>query len=176
MITIPTNEELRNAYEKAPEMVQKYITSEGLAAAFEEIRMSNKLHLDEAGRLSQALNAVFLELRTITTFPELLRTTLEQNSNTYDAVLKAVNEKIFEPFRALLQPAPDVVKAPVTPPQPPVQKETPSPVPTVSGNILDRKITQSPEKISVDVLKTESIPPVKPPSRSSIDPYREPIE
>jgi len=171
MSPIPTNQELQGAFQKADASVQTYIASGELDEAFEQIRTEHKLHLDEAGKLGQALNAVFLELRPMSEFPNLLREALEQNSGAYDAVLKAVNDKIFSPFRTKLQtPSASEEKALDTKPV--------EATPTVR-NLIDKKELGGAEKVSVNTLSEEQSLREGSPNQKqyrAADPYREPIE
>lgn len=97
---LPTKEQIQTAYKQAPEYVQDFIVSEELNKAFTDIRTEHKLHLDDAGRLSLAINAVVLELAPLTSFPQLVGEALtDVSSETRSAVVSAVNEKVFEELR-----------------------------------------------------------------------------
>ncbi|MFQ5540643.1 MAG: hypothetical protein ACE5F4_00090 [Candidatus Paceibacteria bacterium] len=129
MITIPTKQDIQEAYNRGPTQVQSYITSNELNEVFEQIREAHKLHFDEADKLTDALVSVFFELRSASEFPELLREALEQNSDKYDAVLKDVNEKIFKVFRQKLA-GKDTAPSSAAPPAPSGTPATPVPKPT----------------------------------------------
>lgn len=175
---IPNAEQLRDAYQKAPPLVQEYITSPELSSTFTTIRETHKLHLDEAEQLSNALNAVFLELAPYEKFPALLKEALEQNASQYDAVLKAVNEDVFAEFRKKLT-APQETPAPQPNPSVPFQSRKaveqtsaePAPEARTVPNKLDSSVRNVPQEIEI---KTE---PQKNASYSTgVDPYREPIQ
>jgi len=171
---IPEQDTIDDAFEEAPQYVQKYITSVALAVAFESIRETRKIHLDEMEKLGRALNAVFLELQPMGHFPDLLREALEQNKDTFEAVLGDVNENIFKPFRKTLetkQAPPDDVPAPA--PSPATVQSSPVP-------LLERRVNEKIESVSVDAFNEEA--PKKQqmkastPYRSGVDPYREQVD
>ena len=100
---IPDTKQLAAAYKSAPSVVQEFITSPELSAVFEEIRTEYQLHIDEAGALSNALNAVFLELVPLDTFPGLLKEAIKGDEAKHSAILKEINERVFTAFRKKLQ-------------------------------------------------------------------------
>lgn len=168
---IPTQDQLAAAYEKAPSVVQEFITSPALSVAFTTIRENHKLHLDEAGALSSALNAVFLEVVPYEQFPSLLKEALEQNSGAYDAVLKEINDTIFSAFRSnLAKPQSSVPNAS------PLEEvartvSSASAVPPSVNTKLEHSVRQAPQEVEIkaDAQKNAGY-------TASADPYREPIE
>jgi len=182
MGTLPTLEELRPAYEKALDMVRTYIQGEELAKAFEEIRTAHKIHFDEAGKLSLALNAVFLEVRPAGEFSILLKESLEQNSDKYGAILNDVNEKIFKVFRAKMERKESGETEPVPAPIPAVRQPPPVPAQKTPQERLSSTTSQGTERVSLkapEEKKSENEP--RPASSSSNnysdgDPYRESVE
>jgi len=188
--------QLADAYTSAPKKIQEYITSPELGAVFEELRETHQLHLDEAGRLSNALNAVFLEVIPFDKFPKLLEEAVPQGEKR-DALLKDVNEKVFVAFRQYLKepepepeqtvPTPEVAapEAPrevviqKIPEKPPVQVATVVPQESVSPlKKLETSVRESPSDVAVGELisPTEATSGTPPPTRQSTDPYREPID
>lgn len=151
---LPTLEELKAAHGAAPAYIRDYISSEELAKVFNEIRDTNKLHLDEAGQLSLALSAVFLEVRPAEQFPELLKEALEVNQGAHAAVLKTVNEKVFARFREILS------QKTLT------QVETSAPPEKKPPAALE----------AAPAIKEGSAGASATTTRPSSDPYREPIE
>lgn len=193
MATIPTIEEIEKALQQTSEIVDGFIVSETLADAFEEIRTTHKLHLDEAEQLSRALNAVFLELAPFDRFPELLREALEQNSDKFDVVLSDVNEKVFKVFRKNLEEGKNKpvdseevsASAPVavaTAPAPsPAQPTTPRTAQEPAPVLLDKKTSEKAESFNVDAFTDDASDSPQQTQqstqyRSGVDPYREPIE
>lgn len=191
---IPTETQLRAQYQNASRRVQQFITSVELDEIFKEIHNTHKLHLDEIGNLSNALNAVFLEMAPLEQFPNLLKEALEQNSDRYDAVLKDVNEKIFVAFRKKLEEpeepsieektVPETV-VPTPPPQasqidalektvsfndtpPTIEKTAPAPI-----DKLETSVREKPTEVEIEKPKPNTSGSAY---TGSTDPYREPIE
>ncbi len=203
MATLPTKEEIKKAYQQAPEYIQTYIISKELADVFNTIRTAYKLHFDEAGQISIALNAVFLEVRPTAEFPDLLKVALEQNGDKYDVVLKDINEKIFTVFREkvltrktetpeMQSAQKEVPKTPTVVPTPP-EKENDIPLVSVPEtqpkpdpiNQLEKTVSNATETVSVNTLEDETTP--KPKLREEVeqadkkytqgaDPYREVLD
>lgn len=170
MAILPTHEEINMAFDKASKAVQEYIGSVELMRAFIEVREHYKLHLDEAGNISRALNAVFLGLRPAAEFPELLKAALEQNSSTYNAVLRDINEKIFVAFRRKMQEggAPAQTESAPEKPQSPIER-------------LERRVMGSETKAAPP--EERAVPSSRPEASAlqknngfKTDPYKEPIE
>ena len=164
-MAIPSSQDIARAFQTAPDYVKSYIASGALTSTFEKIRTEHKLHLDEAGKLSRSLNAVFLKLADSSEFPALLKESLEQNSGAYDDVLKAVNEEIFTDFRRQLQ-------------SPPPAEE---PAPTIQGTEqkLSTPTSERTKHVATDTLaesQTEEPAPAAQNYSDGSDPYREPIE
>lgn len=164
---IPNNNEIREQLKNAPEDVRVFIAGVEFNETFIAIKNSHKLHFDEMEKLGNALVSVFVELRSMSDFPALLREALEQNSAAYDAVLKDVNEKIFAVFRASLEKKVAESEAPA------LNSQTPSPKPPTPAALLEKKVPQNAEKVT---LSTPPPAPEKPPQYIKVDPYREPIE
>lgn len=176
---IPTEQEIRAAYERAPKPVQQYVVSKELQEAFHSIRTENKLHLDEAGKLTNALVAVFTELKPMGDFPLMLKEALEQNAAAYDAVLKSVNEKIFTAFRNTLKPATETPaqNAPVKPATPPPSSAPPIKTPMDRLRETSNAGAQTVDAVSrIENAPREAAPQPPTTTYKSTDPYREPIE
>ena len=184
MTRIPTEQELRIVYEKAPSFIKEYVISTELLKAFETIRTEHKLHFDEAGKLTDALVSVFLEMRPMSEFPNLLREALEQNSATYSAVLKDVNEKIFTVFREKILTQSNKEGPAETDIEKSAAPEPASPTRATSTSLRDRLelgVSHPHEVASVNTLndsqpQNETPSGKKPPEAPHPDPYREPIE
>ena len=199
---IPDQTAIRAAYKKAPKRVQKYITSIELDHAFKEIGTTHKLHLDESGALSKALNAVFLELVPLEKFPDLLKEVLKDNSKQA-AVLKEVNEKVFVTFRKKLQepepePEPKIEAAEEEKPEDTVEvapkpaedkiasiektisleKPTPTvaPIPSSAPDKLTDAVSEKPVDIEIPSVNETKKPDESSQYTGGGDPYREPIE
>lgn len=179
MTLIPSEQDLRGLYEKAPQNVRDFVVSAELLDAFDVIRTEHKLHLDEAGKLTDALVAVFLEAKPASDFPLMLKEALEQNASAYDAVLKAVNEKIFTAFRNTLKPATET-----QPQSAPVQSVVPPPS---SAPLIKTPMDRLKETSNAGAQTVQAPPPIENIPREaspqplattykSTDPYREPIE
>lgn len=173
MAQIPTEQEIRTAYESAQKNIKDYVVSEDLQKKFHDIRTNHNLHLDEAGKLTDALVATFLELSPMSEFPNLLREVLEQNSDQHESVLKEVNDKIFTSFRNKLEGKPDEIEE-LAPQKEPETANQGSNVP-----ILEKKINEGVKKISVGTLdsspKTQTQKEKEETSYRGVDPYRESI-
>lgn len=186
MATIPTLAELKPAYQSAPDMVRTYIQSEELARVFEEIRTVHKIHFDEAGQISLSLNAVFLGVRRAGEFTNLLKVSLEQNSDKYDAILNDVNEKIFKVFRYKLEHKDDAstgtqAAAPASPAAPshaPVSSPSPHPLPAKTP--LERLESGTAERAEPVALPADTPEPTREALAkkpyTGTDPYRESVE
>lgn len=167
-------QKLKEAYQKAPEAVQEFIISDELSNTFEKIRKTHQLHLDEASNMSDALNAVFLEVKPFDAFPNLLKQALEQNRAKYDAVLKDINELIFVPFRKSLQQKEEKVEEPVPEPE-----AAPTPAPQAAEpaiNKLEKSTFQKPETVELGTPPEGEIKKEESKNTPPVDPYREPID
>lgn len=176
-MSIPTEQEIRDTLEKAPDTIRAYVNSATLGDAFEEIRTRHKLHLDEAGKLTDALVATFLEMRPASGFSDLLKESLEQNSGAYAAVLADINEKIFKPFRKSLEE--EVTATADTPATPAPAVRPAEAVRPPSVPLLEKKVNERPQTFSVDAFsedRAEPEPKKAPEYRSGVDPYRESVE
>lgn len=187
---IPNQTQLHAAYQKASPLVQNFITSPQLSTTFTAIREKHKLHLDEAGALSNALNAVFLEIVSFEQFPELLKEALEQNKDKHDVILSEVNEKVFTAFRESLketkqapEPAQVSVEAPAEVQSNSLEEKIrsvnlggPTPAAKAQTNTFDKLEATVQEKPTDVEVSTQSPSPNKPYSNGTTDPYREPIE
>lgn len=178
---LPTKEQVQTAYTSAPDYVQDFITSEELDEAFTAIRREHKLHLDDAGRLSIAINAVILEIFSLEKFPQLVQEALtDVSSEIQKAVITEVNEQIFEELRewarldkeGLLYEE-EEISANTTPSDgaesESFREKNELPTQTGRGTVngeKDTPVAQTPE------IKTETSNKIYPGS----DPYREPIE
>ena len=100
---IPNQDQLVAKYTAAPRTVQEFVTSPELNLVFDDLRTKHQLHIDEAGALSNALNAVFLELVPLEKFPDLLKEALKGDEAKHSAILKEINERVFTAFRKKLQ-------------------------------------------------------------------------
>ena len=165
-------------------MVRTYIQGEELAKAFEEIRTVHKIHFDEAGNLSLALNAVFLEVRPAGEFSMLLKVSLEQNSDKYGAILNDVNEKIFKVFRMKMERRESEETTPELASTPAVHQPSHAPIQKTPQERLSQSSSSGAEPFSLkpieengDRLPQKTTPASPPPNNySGNDPYRESTE
>ncbi|PIR85080.1 hypothetical protein COU15_02815 [Candidatus Kaiserbacteria bacterium CG10_big_fil_rev_8_21_14_0_10_45_20] len=174
---LATKEQIQEAYQKAPEYIQDFITSEELDEMFANIRKKFSLHLDEAGQLSIAINTVALEIANLDQFPSLIKEALPSMPEIKrNEILKEVNDRIFGELRewarldkeGLLYEDED-------------EKEEGGKV----GDAVELEATTPSSASSLDKLTTSTHTPpekVSLPSEESnkrypgIDPYREPPE
>src|SRR3989344_3449230 len=171
MATIPTNDEIGAAFAKASKAVQEYIGSTELMSAFIGIRDHYKLHLDEAGNISRALNAVFLGVRPAAEFPELLKAALEQNSGAYGVTLKDINEKIFVPFRRKMQE-----KGAAPPSDAQTLQKPLSPIERLEERVMgDAERGVEKKTAGMPPLRPSTPPPQPQTPPATTDPYRESI-
>ncbi len=199
-----TQEEIQKAYQRAPEHIQTWIDSDELAKAFDAIRTKYNLHVDHAGNLAIALDAVILELKQFTELPALLKEGLASlDDATRDKVVKDVNDTVFVPLRALVKKHADEVatkareeaelnhrvdtmieaeakladaeaKLKTTPP-PVIAPARTTPQTQAPASILQQKMsTAVAPPPSVQEVPAPNPTPVAPPRYHGTDPYREP--
>ena len=113
-----TTEEIQKAFKTAPQNLKDYIESDDMERAFYAIRSAYKLHLDHAGNLALAIDAVILGLKSFDQLPQLLQEALSGlDDDTRGKVLKDINDKIFIPLREMSRKhAEEVRKATTLPP------------------------------------------------------------
>lgn len=166
-------DEIQKAFATAPEHLRAYIKSDELDVAFYQIRTTYKLHLDHAGNLALAIDAVVLGLRKFDELPALLREALGGlDDATREKVLKDVNDKVFIPLRELTKKTaeearaklaapkspPVTVRPPTTPTQVPavpqqaqagikLEVEKPQPTRLPIKSIVEEKLAQQPAPI-----------------------------
>ncbi len=95
-----TSEDILQAYKKAPEYIQDFVTLDEMKNAYNKIRTGHKLHLDQAEALSIAVNAVILDLAPLDTFPALMKEmlpTLADDERT--KIVEEVNNTLFRALR-----------------------------------------------------------------------------
>ncbi len=97
-----TQDQIEQKFNAASKEVQDMVNSEDVFNAFHEIREKHNLHLDHAGNLATAINAVILEIVPFTELDGLLREGMQGvDDATRQGVIQDVNDKIFVPLRAL---------------------------------------------------------------------------
>lgn len=195
MAHLPTEQEIRDKLERSPEHIRAYVLSQELISIFEELRVAYKLHFDEAAKVSDAIVAVFVELRPASEFPNLLKEALEQNSEVYEPLLNDINKKIFTPFRESLEQKNKPTGTPESAQSPAVQQpkdteQKPSPAPASplkdTATLLEKTTNKGEERIDVGPLTEEAPAPpagdTEPTQNNTAqykggnDPYREPID
>ena len=196
-----TQEEIQKAYASAPKHLQEYIDSDDLFNAFHEIRGKYNLHLDKAGDLAIAIDAIILNLQSFDAFPRLLKEALGGvDEKTYQGVVEDVNTKIFTAFRELTKKQVEkLVQAPAPPK--PVSNSEPlkvieqtvsqkEPAPVKPLQIIQEKMSQTVGTAALNIpvppvaaavttpaAQPEQKPPATAPTRyHGADPYREPAE
>lgn len=189
MALIPTTQQIKEAYPKAPPLVQQYMNSEEYIDAFSAFRTKHNLHLDELGNIGNAVEAVFLGLVPTARFSEMLQEALEENSALYSAVLTDVNDMLFKPFRVYLdekrkqleerkQEKPIATQTP-GPPQEHTSTQpetTEKELPAFAEPTLGASRREKPEEVEVDAFSEEDETPQPKTQYKTVDPYREPIE
>lgn len=195
-----TEAEVRKVYETAPKHLKEYIDSDGLFNAFHEIRRTHKLHIDQAGNLAMAIDAVVLGMKRFDELPMLLREGLAGvDDATREKVVKDVNDKVFVPLREYTKKRAEETQKTTAPK--PVPTSPPQSAPPPSVRNIELKLTKEPTPAVAPVTaepaqQTQSIveqkmPPAPPPAQAppvepaaqreapryhGTDPYRETIE
>lgn len=166
-----SEDDLRKRYKAAPPYIQDFIKSDALFDAFQEIQKAHKLHIDQAGNLSNALNMVILGITPFDDFPSLLKEALGQHDSVLDPIIATeVNTKIFIPLREITrtesQKTPQKVQVPTPQPQRTdgihqVQKPTtPAPVPTPVVSQENTHAVPSPKVVAPQVTLLQPEPQV----------------
>jgi hypothetical protein len=94
----PTREEYMAAFRGAPELVREATLSDDSIATIDQIRIANKLHIDDSGRIGRLLNYLLLGIIEPEQFKkELLELGMEESEA--GLMLKEVNEKVFKPLQ-----------------------------------------------------------------------------
>lgn len=179
-----TEEEIKQEYLKAPQYIQDYIDSDELFFAFHEIRKAHNMHVDHAGGMALAIDAVILGMEPLERFPDLMKEVMPGVDGAAIARIVAdVNEKVFVVFRKMAEEKATrtVIPQPTPPPLTP-----PPAMPALTE--VEKVVTAEPPPVVVtkSILET-NMPkgdvPVAPPSRTlpepaqpryhGTDPYRE---
>lgn len=160
-----SEQEMRSAYEKAPQAVKDALNSDEVFRAFHDIRKKHSLHIDHAGNLANAINAVVLGVVPFTDMGRLLDEGMQGvSAETKQGVLKDLNEKIFLPLREkALVGAKERAETVHTPP--PVSAPTPRPV-----SVIEQKL---PTQVVTPAVQKASVPETPKAQYRSHDPYRE---
>lgn len=169
-----TEDQIRTAFQAASPEVQAMVNSDDVFNAFHDIRRTHNLHIDHAGNLAQAINAVILEIVPFTELDTLLKEGMPGlDDATRTKVINDVNEKIFIPLRASVKKAveanPVVLQAPR--PTPPLPTVPPPPLegPVPTPSVLEQKLaSQTPP-----ATPPTPAPPKPTPHYHGTDPYRE---
>ncbi len=177
-------EEVRKVYASAPQHLKAYIDSDELFDAFHSIREAHKLHLDHAGNLALAIDAVILGMKRFDELPILLREGLMGLDEAMrEKVVKDVNDKIFMPLRELTKKHAEESKTYTEPPAPTsgirsveikLVKEPAPPLPLQS--VVEQKMPPTAAPPTAPVPPAESTAPRETPRYHGTDPYREPVE
>lgn len=146
---LPTQNEIAKALTAAPHEVSDFIFSEELAEVFETLRANHALHLDEAGTVSDAINAVAVGLTPLSEFRATLEAALpETPREKVDALTKDINELVFQKLRRSAAERP---------------RETAMERVSIPEQRLGGAVLEAPRDITAPLPR-------------SLDPYREPIE
>lgn len=196
-----SEEEVKRVYATASQSVKDYVNSNEVFDAFHEIRKSHNLHLDHAGNLAMAIDAVILGMRSFSELPTLLRDALPGvDDATREKVVQDVNDKIFVPLRELTKKRAEAPASVPTVPRPTsgiravertLVSEAPPPVrpqpteekaeaPTTrpvapQQSVVEQKmpgVVQSSES-RVQSATPPKVAPPAPPKYHGADPYRE---
>lgn len=191
-----TEQEVRDAFRRAPDSLKSYVESDELFNAFHEIRKKHNLHLDQAGDLELALHATVLGLRQFNELPKLMQEILQGvTAEAQSAILKDFNEKVFVPLRNLSKKrAEEVLKVNAaekhTPggalraaemqssaEAPPPVAPLPNKAPATEASVLEQKMPRAtPPAPAVSQETSAPERPSTPPRYHGTDPYREPVE
>ena len=126
-MTLPTEQSVSSAYQKAPQYVKNFMDGEDLTAAFKSMRATYNMHVDDAGVFAQLMDAVMLELIPLGQFEAALAEhipNLKQEERT--KLTREVNEKVFAALRKHASEPP-----PATPEA--SQDKVPTPPPTLEA-------------------------------------------
>lgn len=190
---LPTKDQIQAAYQNAPDYVRDFIVSSELDEMFSDIRTKHKLHLDDAGRLSVAINAIALELAPLDTFPALVKEALTDISGEVQgAVTAEVNDRIFKELREWARLDKEgLLYEPETAPSPEpeataIEAAATAPADTAQKPVdkLSEAVRQAPEEREAILDDQDGQPPQPAPQQTpqkeksypGSDPYREPIE
>jgi cell fate (sporulation/competence/biofilm development) regulator YlbF (YheA/YmcA/DUF963 family) len=179
-----TQEQITEAFKKASPEVQAMVNSDDVFNAFHEIREKHNLHLDHAGNLATAINAVILEIVPFTELDTLLKEGMQGVDDAVRAqVIQDVNDKIFVPLReetrkhavevAKINAAPPVVAPPprTTPLAEIPLVMIPNPSQPSAPSVLEQKMPSA-QPTPAPAPQPEA--PAKPKSTyHGTDPYRE---
>lgn len=149
---------IRERYATLPQKVRSLLWSEEMGKAIFDIGKSSNLTQDQIQELADEITMMILGAAPAQDFPFNVQRKLNLTSDRTNAIIKAVNEKVFEPIRPELR----AIHEPL--PTPAAQKAIP------------------PEHLAVRPLSTTTpsifVKPVpKPPEYSAgRDPYREVVE
>lgn len=160
---------IKDAFSAAPQALKDALNSDEVYDAFHEIREKHNLHIDHAGNLATAINAVVLGVVPFTDMGRLLDEGMPGVSpETKQGVLTDLNDMIFIPLR---EKALSVAARPSHPPAVPTVPDAPIPKPPVS--VIAQKLSHP--QVS-ETLATPPPPAPAPPAPAqyrSQDPYRE---
>jgi hypothetical protein len=163
---LPSEQKIQATFQSAPQYVQDFILSDELNDAFEELREKYALHIDEAGKISLAINAIALNLAPIASFPKLIAEALPgKPEDMRNDIANDVNTHVFASLRESAQqgaPAPE--------------ESVPQPTP-LQRKITDTKLSNTVSGRAEDVpLGGAEAPQVSKNDYKGTDPYREPID
>lgn len=159
-------EQLKEAFQKVPEEIQKIFSEDFYGNTLAEITRKYQLHIDQSGILSNEISAVILGLISRQSFASDLRKNLGISEDTANLIIYDLNHQIFSKVKEQIQNSQEQMGA--------LKQASPSP-----RQIFDQKMSgvSNVPKQEVEV-KTETgdngnkEASAKPPR----DPYREPID
>ena len=97
-----TPEQKKEAFEKSPREVRRFIMSDELAEKFDEIGKSNNLLIDKVGVLGDEVILEILGLTSAADFSNRIKQAGIVADSRVDSIVEEVNTKVFLPFRNLL--------------------------------------------------------------------------
>lgn len=175
-ITLPTPQQITDAFRAAPGYIKDFLDGDELDDAFSDIRTTHKLHLDHAGVLADLLNAVILELIPLGQFGAALAEHLPGlGQDVRTAITREANEKLFAVLRGRAEaPAPEPV-LPASVESPPAPATS---VPSVFVQKLAGAVSEPQKTVTVPMPSpsVETKPIEEPRYADGTDPYREPVE
>jgi hypothetical protein len=192
-MAIYSSEEARKRYDSLPEEVKNLLYSPEMSFIIQQIGQKNRLHIDQIDALNTEVGQVMLGFIEPKDFPIALAKMLHVDQTQAQAVVKDVNDMLFEKIRNSMKGvANQEAGAPSSLPPPPPAPRAPEPTkpPQKPGEIHPADVLLSQKTVSTPPV-VPAVPPETTPSSTSssevpqkeqkppqykVDPYREPPE
>ena len=176
-----TEEHIRNVYVGAPQYVKEFVDSNELHYAFHAIREEYNMHVDHAGGMALAIDAVILGMEPLERFPDLMKEVMHGvDAAEVARIVADVNEKVFAVFRRMAQErAVTAHEAQVASPTPLAPASAPAPRPSIqevekaliaTPPVIVQKMPAAPLSSAAPTPEPATPPP---PKYHGVDPYRE---